>query len=148
MLKLALAILLLAGATQAADLSGAPRIIDGDTLAIGDTRIRLNGIDAPELRQSCDGLPKAGRLAKQLLDDAAGPSVTCRPAALRDKYGRVVATCRGAYGRDLGEIMVRAGLAWRYGKLYRTAEAQARAERRGVWGARCVPPAEWRKGVR
>jgi endonuclease YncB( thermonuclease family) len=33
---------------QAADLSGVPRIVDGDTLAIGATKVRLEGIDAPE----------------------------------------------------------------------------------------------------
>jgi endonuclease YncB( thermonuclease family) len=34
-------------------LSGVPRIIDGDTIRIGNTRIRLHGIDAPEARQTC-----------------------------------------------------------------------------------------------
>jgi endonuclease YncB( thermonuclease family) len=38
---------------QAADLSGVPRIVDGDTLAIGATRVRLEGIDAPETDQVC-----------------------------------------------------------------------------------------------
>jgi endonuclease YncB( thermonuclease family) len=38
---------------QAADLSGVPRIVDGDTLAIGSTKIRLEGIDAPETDQVC-----------------------------------------------------------------------------------------------
>ncbi len=38
-----------------ADLSGQARIIDGDTIWIGDTKIRLHGIDAPETRQECTG---------------------------------------------------------------------------------------------
>ena len=38
---------------QAADLSGVPRIVDGDTLAIGATKVRLEGIDAPETDQVC-----------------------------------------------------------------------------------------------
>ena len=33
-------------------LTGTPRIIDGDTIRIGNTRIRLHGIDAPEAKQS------------------------------------------------------------------------------------------------
>ena len=33
-------------------LTGIPRIIDGDTIRIGNTRIRLHGIDAPEAKQS------------------------------------------------------------------------------------------------
>jgi endonuclease YncB( thermonuclease family) len=36
---------------QGADLSGVPRIVDGDTLAIGSTKVRLEGIDAPETDQ-------------------------------------------------------------------------------------------------
>jgi endonuclease YncB( thermonuclease family) len=37
----------------AADLTGVPRIVDGDTLAIGSTKFRLLGIDAPETDQFC-----------------------------------------------------------------------------------------------
>jgi endonuclease YncB( thermonuclease family) len=44
----------LAMTAPAADaISGVPRIVDGDTIAIGDTRIRLEGIDAPETDQVC-----------------------------------------------------------------------------------------------
>ena len=39
--------------TSLADISGLPRIIDGDTIAISGERIRLHGIDAPETSQSC-----------------------------------------------------------------------------------------------
>jgi hypothetical protein len=50
-------ILILAGLAcsiaQAADLSGVPRIVDGATLTIGATKVRLQGIDAPETDQIC-----------------------------------------------------------------------------------------------
>ena len=36
-----------------ADLTGVPRIVDGDTLAIGSEKVRLQGIDAPETDQFC-----------------------------------------------------------------------------------------------
>ena len=36
-----------------ADLSGRARVIDGDTLDVGGTRVRLHGVDAPEAGQSC-----------------------------------------------------------------------------------------------
>ena len=36
-----------------ADITGKPRIIDGDTLEIAGERIRLHGIDAPESGQTC-----------------------------------------------------------------------------------------------
>ena len=42
------ALMLMGAAAQAADLTGVPRIVDGDTLAIGATKVRLEGIDAPE----------------------------------------------------------------------------------------------------
>src|ERR1039457_5944007 len=47
------AILLYCSLSQAADLSGVPRIVDGDTLAISSTKVRLEGIDAPETDQVC-----------------------------------------------------------------------------------------------
>ncbi len=39
--------------SNAEDLKGKPRIVDGDTLWIGPTKIRLHGIDAPESNQTC-----------------------------------------------------------------------------------------------
>jgi endonuclease YncB( thermonuclease family) len=43
----ALLALVICSLAQAADLSGVPRAVDGDTLAIGATKVRLEGIDAP-----------------------------------------------------------------------------------------------------
>src|SRR5687767_8406773 len=36
-----------------ADLAGPVRVIDGDTLDVGGTRVRLHGVDAPESAQMC-----------------------------------------------------------------------------------------------
>jgi endonuclease YncB( thermonuclease family) len=49
-----LVLIALAGMASA-DLTGSLRVIDGDTVAIGDMRIRLHGIDAPERQQKCGG---------------------------------------------------------------------------------------------
>ena len=38
---------------NAGDIIGPPRIVDGDTIWISDTKIRLHGIDAPETKQEC-----------------------------------------------------------------------------------------------
>jgi endonuclease YncB( thermonuclease family) len=63
MLRVALTfilILLLPISTAFADITGKPRVVDGDTIHIGDTKIRLHGIDAPEAKQECyrvDGSP-------------------------------------------------------------------------------------------
>ena len=49
----ALAVLALASPVSAQDIIGTATVIDGDTLRIGATTIRLYGIDAPEKRQTC-----------------------------------------------------------------------------------------------
>jgi hypothetical protein len=36
-----------------ADITGKPRIVDGDMIRIGKTKIRLHGINAPEMKQTC-----------------------------------------------------------------------------------------------
>ena len=52
MLRIALTlatVLLTLPSLALADITGKPRIVDGDTIHIGDTKIRLHGIDAPEM---------------------------------------------------------------------------------------------------
>ncbi|MFG1292557.1 thermonuclease family protein [Xanthobacter versatilis] len=128
-------------------LAGPAFAVDGDTLDLAGTRVRLSGIDAPELRQECmrAGRPWAcGEAARRVLQEAlrAGP-VTCA-ASRRDKYGRPLAVCR-AGGVDLSEHMVQQGFAVAYlGRAYAGAEAEARAAGRGIWGASFQPPVEWR----
>jgi endonuclease YncB( thermonuclease family) len=46
-------LLFAASAARADGLVGVPRIIDGDTVEIGATKVRLEGIDAPEMDQFC-----------------------------------------------------------------------------------------------
>ena len=46
---------MLASTATTAELAGEAKVTDGDTIRIGDTRIRLWGIDAPERRQTCQG---------------------------------------------------------------------------------------------
>lgn len=116
--------------------------LDGDTLMCSQgERIRLHGVGAPEMTV----LPW-GPLARAALDDVIGVGrVTCTVVDT-DSHKRRVAACRAEDGRDLAEAVIRAGLAtahrlYLYPKgptaephAYDRAEAEARADRRGVWG--------------
>src|ERR1017187_8317617 len=82
---------------QAADLSGVPRIVDGDTLAIGATKVRLEGIDAPETDQVCLNANGAhwacGIDARdQLVAHIAGRDIDCSSHGT-DVYRRTLAIC-------------------------------------------------------
>jgi endonuclease YncB( thermonuclease family) len=107
-------------ASQAAQAAGGtfecfnPKVSDGDTLRCGDKRIRLQGIDAPELaghcrqgRQCVSG--DAGSSMENLRRMVAGVNMTCRQTDT-DRYGRIVARC-DANGTDLSCAQVRGGFA-------------------------------------
>jgi endonuclease YncB( thermonuclease family) len=80
--------------TLANDLAWQASIIDGDTLEIHGTRVRLWGIDAPESSQFCRGdsdVYRCGAKAANDLDTFIwGRPVSCIPVSL-DQYGRTVA---------------------------------------------------------
>ncbi len=146
---LAAAILLVPASAQAQSLSGAVRAVDGDTLVMTGTRIRLFGIDAPEAAQTCNRAGEAwacGTDASAVLAElVAGRQVSCIQRD-RDDYGRAVATC--AVGRiDLGAAMVGAGYAIayrRYSDAYLADETRARALGIGLWASQFDDPAAWR----
>ncbi len=126
-------------------LGGGARVIDGDSLVVGGTEIRLFGIDAPELHQTCSraGRPwNCGQEAAQALRRmVAGREVTCH-ARERDRFERTVATCRTGE-LDLAAAMVRGGYAIAYG-AYDADEREARDARRGLWAGEFDRPATWR----
>ncbi|MCY0147393.1 thermonuclease family protein [Hoeflea sp. G2-23] len=145
---------ILAGATLLAarlerysqpEISGVARVVDGDSLAIGKRRLRLMGIDAPEIAQNCrrDGRDyDCGVEAATYLRGLVGANpVDCRAEGV-DRYGRDLVRCI-AGGKDLNEAMVRAGHAVAFGD-YRVAEAAARKSRSGVWAGEFDPPKQWR----
>lgn len=128
-----------------AELSGFAKVIDGDSLRIGGSEIRLKDIDAPEGRQTCrrDGQDWAcGEDARRALQRfVGGKKVVCRSVE-RDKHDRYLAYC-DAGGRTLNEAMVEAGFAVSYGG-YRNREREAKTARRGVWGSEFQMPRDWR----
>jgi endonuclease YncB( thermonuclease family) len=133
----------------------AVRVVDGDTLHTGSERIRLAGIDAPELSQTCrDGQARAwscGLAAKQRLAAlVAKGSVTCSSRG-QDRYGRTLAVCAAGHVADVGAALVRDGYAVNYDRYtsdYAGAEREARAARRGIWQGGFERPANWRRSHR
>lgn len=136
----------------------AVRAIDGDSIALGSGQsaeeIRLNGIDAPEYRQTCKTAAnidwpcgKEARTALGRLVEGSG-DLSCAVAA-RDKYGRTIATCRTAATPDIGAALVRAGWATSYAGHsedggYHDEESTARTARIGIWQGDFAAPADWR----
>lgn len=86
-------------------LRGAAYVIDGDTIVIAKTQIRLFGIDAPELDHPF------GKKAKwALVALCKGQTITAEITDV-DDHGRTVAKCHLPDGRDLSAELVRQGLA-------------------------------------
>jgi endonuclease YncB( thermonuclease family) len=135
---------------QAADLSGVPRIVDGDTLSIGTTKVRLEGIDAPETDQVCLN-SKGDRWAcgidarDQLAAHIAAREINCISHGT-DAYRRTLATCYLA-GEDLNGWLVQQGWAIayvKYSSAYRQVEESARTNQRGLWQGAFIAPWDWR----
>ena len=129
-------------------MQGRASAVDGDTLRLNDNRIRLKGIDAPELGQSCTGGDgrsySCGQTARRaLVDLMAGQTVRCR-AAGRDRYQRILARCTVS-GADLGTRRVEQGWAVSYGRDYEREEARARSGQAGLWAGAFERPQEWRR---
>jgi len=150
-----LMLLLLSSTAFANDFVGQASVIDGDTLEIRGTRIRLWGVDAPESSQLCRGadsnLYRCGAAAANDLDTfIARRPVNCTRVS-EDQYGRSVATC-SVGGTDLGEWLVRNGLAldWpQYSKgRYAAAEHDADRSGRGMWAGSYVEPWLFRACIR
>jgi endonuclease YncB( thermonuclease family) len=149
-----MALALLANPAAAEGPSFRARVVaihDGDTLTVsrGDTeiKVRLEGIDAPELGQPYSRVARqrAVQLALHREVEVVGTEV--------DSYGRLLARVF-AEGRDLGEVLVREGLAWHFvryssDRALAVAEQQARSGRLGLWRETSpIAPWDWRQANR
>jgi endonuclease YncB( thermonuclease family) len=130
-------------------IAGKVRVIDGDTIDIAGSRIRLQGIDAPETDQTCTDAGNrtwpCGRAATRVLIELiAGRPLACESFGF-DRYRRVLAVCALPDGSDVNAWMVRQGWALAYySAAYRSEEVEAHAARRGIWAGSFMPPWEWR----
>lgn len=127
---------------------------DGDTITVLDAtkrqhKIRLSGIDAPELSQDF------GRRSKENLSGLVfGKDVVVIHDKV-DRWGRIVGKVMVS-GSDGNLAMIEAGLAWHFKKYekeqtqadriaYADAEVRARQSRTGLWSQpNPVPPWDYR----
>jgi endonuclease YncB( thermonuclease family) len=143
-----LGLVLPGNSAMAADIVGAPTIVDGETLEVGGTRFRLWGIDAPDPRQRCVIRGRdynCGRISTTaLMDLVAGVKVRCRPVAKSPGVARCYA---GGY--ELSEGMVHTGWALsmpRNHARFAPIEKKVAAARHGLWQGEFVMPWDWRPG--
>lgn len=124
-------------------------ISDGDTIVVRyagrNVRVRLAEVDCPELQQPY-GRDARAFTARLVLDKV----VRIEPKTV-DEYDRAVARVRTSDGKDLGEELLRQGLAWWYRRYSRDVrlealEAEAKRAKRGLWAdPDPVPPWLYRR---
>lgn len=133
-----------------AAVDGPVRVIDGDTLDVGGVRVRLHGVDAPEIGQKCQ--TSSGKdwdcgtwVSREVRARYQGARASCTPVD-RDRYGRVVAVCRIG-GVDLGRALVQRGMATAFRKYsddYVADERRAKRARVGLHAGSFQNPAAHR----
>jgi ATP-dependent hsl protease ATP-binding subunit hslU len=121
-------------------------IHDGDTITIlqgkQQIKVRLFGIDAPELKQTY------GKKSKQFLANLIAGEVVEVEESGKDRYKRTIGTVYLG-GTDINAQMVANGYAWAYRKFskkYTAQESQAKKQGLGLWRDKePIPPWEWRQ---
>jgi len=125
-------------------------ILDGDTIEVMQdgraVRVRLNGIDRPERKQSF------GTRAKQFTSRMAFRKEVQVIEKGKDRYGRTLAEVILPDGRSLNRELVREGYAWWYWKYsddedLKRLQGEAREAKRGLWSdPKAIPPWTFRQG--
>ena len=142
------------------EFNGKARVIDGDTIKIKNVNIRLFGIDAPEIKQSCKkiylsiyifnfqkeydcGQVSKKALSKKIQNDK---EVKC-VSSTKDRYGRHIGICYLKH-LEINKWLVRNGhaVAYRkYSKKYVSEEEYARENKLGLWRGSFIRPEKWRR---
>jgi endonuclease YncB( thermonuclease family) len=149
-LLLGLAIVVLPAMAEAADITGVPKIREGDQIVIGSSRIRLGGIDAPSVDQLCLNNTgerwTCGAAARdELIHHTDKKSWTCHTIR-SDRRGRIVARCE-VDGEDIQKWLVASGWALAYTRFshdYEADEKAAREAKAGMWQGAFIAPWDWR----
>lgn len=130
----------------------AAEVLDGDSFELEGQSIRLHGIDAFEIGQTCldaRGAPwRCGVAAKAALAERIhGNTLSCTVID-EEPSGSYVARCAAPDGTDLGAYLVENGLALadrRASDAYVAEERAARSAGAGAWEGAFMPPWEWRR---
>ncbi|PPR47345.1 MAG: hypothetical protein CFH19_00594 [Alphaproteobacteria bacterium MarineAlpha5_Bin9] len=132
------------------EIFGLARVIDGDTIHINNNKIRLHGIDAPEIDQTCNLNNKkwnCGQKSKQeLIKLTSFNDVKCNIKDT-DRYGRFIAVCFSK-NININKYMVRNGwaIAYKfYSKDYIKEEKLAIKNQLGIWTSEFIEPYLYRK---
>ena len=125
-------------------------VVDGDTIKLGDIKIRFSGIDAPEINQTCiasEGKVACGKISKDILiSKVTNNKISCTDEG-KDFYGRVLGECY-VNGESLSRYLVREGFAFAYRKYsdkFISDEEYAKSNRLGMWSMKFQYPWDYRK---
>ena len=140
-------------------ISGIAEVIDGDTIKIEKNKIRLFGIDAPEIKQFCKkpylsisflsfqkkyscGIKSTNNLKRMIKNN----NIDCKIKGI-DRYRRIIGECY-KNKTNINSWMVRNGYAVaykRYSKDYVRDEEYAKENTHGMWEGSFIMPEKWRK---
>ena len=161
-IRIIITLLVLLSSSIAEEISGIPKVVDGDTVHIDNYKFRLEGIDAPEMRQQCKKESfkisflisftfykdyNCGRVSKEKLITKINTSEIKCISSSKDRYKRYIATCFKG-NTNLNQWMVRNGFAIayrRYSKKYVPDEVFAKENKLGLWQGKFMEPEKWRK---
>ena len=125
-------------------------VVDGDTIKLGDVKIRFSGIDAPEINQTCvasEGKVACGKISRDILiTKVTNNKISCTDEG-KDFYGRVLGECF-VNGESLSRYLVREGFAFAYRKYsdkFILDEEYAKSNSLGMWSMKFQYPWDYRK---
>ena len=133
------------------ELNGQPsRIVDGDTIHLSGHKIRLLGIDTPEIKQFCvdrSGVRwPCGQRARDMLVGmvSASENVHCQISG-QDRYKRLLGRCY-ANGLDVQKALISAGFGVaEYTEDYLDQERFAQNQKLGMWAGTFQRPRDYRR---
>ena len=143
-------------------IQGKVKVIDGDTVKIKNNKIRLSGIDAPELNQLCSKVflslsfisfnkkYSCGKISTEKLTILLKNEIILCKVENIDRYKRKLATCY-KNKLNINSWLVRNGYALayiKYSKKYVLQEKEAKRDQLGIWQGTFENPWDWRKNVK